>query len=329
MKNKAVIIGFILLVVLLVVVGVFFGRKAATPTPVPLAPQASPNPAFIPPPKVKFAFVSPPTIPASMPIYQFQSMTRASVESLAQQASTQLGLQATPSALQMTDTYTKTWTRPDQAQLVVTQTAHGITLSFQQVIAVKGVPKKTPVSAASDFIALFFAPSSGVTIQPTDISSGPFDGLLVLDPPTPPEYRGYNFRYAIGGYTIATEGLNDNSGTVVVDSAGTIRAANIVPPPSSIQQAGEVATIAPEGILVSLATGKGSLVNTQDLQDPSVGSTPTFSSFSIETTKIIYAAQGNQLFPALLLSGTGTSTKGATQKATFFLWIYRGDAANQ
>lgn len=324
MKNKTVKIGLVFIVVAVIALGIFLGRgKGTAPTtPAPLAPQAPPNESFIQPPKVAFSFTTTPTIPPALPTYQFQGATRASVEQLAQTAASSLNLQATPSSLQMTDTYTKTWARPNQAQLVVTQTKDGVTLSFQQILAIKGQPVKAPAAAASAFLSLFFSPTPAVSVIQIDASPGPFDGLLVLDPPNPPEYKKYNYRYYLGGYAIVTSGLNDNAAFVIVDSAGVVRSANIVPPPASIAPAGETPVLTPDQIRSSLSAGKGSLVNAYNPQDPAVGSAPVFSSFSVENTQIVYTPQNSQLLPAFLLSGTGTAEGGVTQKATFFLWAY-------
>ncbi|MCX6791656.1 MAG: hypothetical protein NT149_01295, partial [Candidatus Gottesmanbacteria bacterium] len=237
------------IVIVIIAAGVFLGRKTVTTTPatpIPLAPQAPPNDSFVQPSKVIFSFVAAPAVPANLPTYQFQAATRASVEQLANVAAPSLNLQATPSSLQMADTYTKTWAWPNQAQIVVTETKSGITLSFQQILAQRGAPVRPPADAAAAFLSLFFTSSPDVSITPTGVSSGPFDGLLVLDPSNPPEYKQYNFRYTIGGYAITTSGFNDNTAFVIVDSAGVVRSANITPPPASVTHAGTAGILTPE-----------------------------------------------------------------------------------
>lgn len=321
MKNRITLLALFIIIAIAVLVGASISRGARK-SPPSLAQPAPTGTAFDQPPNVQFSFAAPPSIPTSLPTYQFGGATLSSVEQAAQRATTALGLETVPSVLQMTDAYTKTWSRPNEAALTVTQTTSGITLSFQQAIAQKGQTQKQPANAAGDFLSLFFTSAPGVSIEQTSVLSGPFDGLLVLDPPDPPQYQAYNFRYAIGGYAIITAGFGYDTASIVVDGAGAIRSANITPPPSSIQRVGTVDLLLVDQILLSLSAGRGVAVDAHNPESASLGEKPAFSSFTIEDVKIVYAPQGSQLLPALLLSGTGAGSGGLTQRATFFLWAF-------
>lgn len=323
MNKKLLFIGavFIIVVVAVFVLTVRQSASPAVPAPEPTLAAPGPTGIFAQPPKVAFSFLAPPTIPASLPMYTFQPAPLSSVEQMAGKAAATLGLATAPSTLIRGGSYTKTWSRPNEAALTVTQTNEFISLSFRQAKSNQTPNALAPDVAVHQFLLALVPPTQNLTIRAAGTTSGPFDGLLVLDTPAPTSFKNYFYSYILGSYPLLTSDLSITPVSVIADSGGIIRFANIVPPPSSFQAGTATPLLTRDQVLASLAAGLGTLLDTHSPQTPEQGEIPNFSNFVIEDSAIVYAPQKNLLVPAIYMTGTGTTAAGAVQKATLFLWL--------
>lgn len=331
MNKRVLLVGVIFLAVVVVVILLVSGRpttpggELVQPT---LAPPA-PSGGLTQPPNVAFSFATQPNIPATLPTYTFESMPLASIEALAAKAAATLGLSATPSALTRGDSYTKTWSRTNEAALTVTQTLGRVTMTFRQAKTSQSPGSLAPDVAVQQFLLALVPPTASLSVRAAGTESGPFNGLLVFDTPPPASYQNYFYSYTVSSYPVLSPDLSLVPMSVIADSGGIIRFANIVPPPLSVQAGRSVPLLTPDQVLASLAAGRGSLLDTHNPQTPDQGAVPNFSKLVIEEAKIVYAPEGNQLLPALYMTGTGTSTGGAVQKATLFLWLLADTGVSQ
>jgi len=323
MNKKFIFIGAIFISI--VVAAVFLTRRQSVsppgPTPQPTLAAPAPTGIFTQPPNVTFSFASPPAIPASIPIYTFAPASLSSVEQMAGKAATSLGLGATPSTLIRGGSYTKTWSRPNEAVLTVTQTNGGISVTFRQAKTTQAPGALAPDVAVQQLLLALIPPTANLSVRAAGMVDGPFDGLLVLDTPAPPSYKNYFYSYTLDGLPVLTSDFSITPVSVIADSGGVIRFANIVPPPSSFQVGAATPLLTRDQVLASLTAGRGALLDTHDPQSPEQGAVPGFSKFVIEESRIVYAPQNNMLLPALYMTGTGTAKGGGVQKATIFLWL--------
>ena len=327
MNKKLLFIGAIfILVVILVILASRQSSPAQTTAPSVRPTLAAPAPTtiFTQPSNVTFSFAASPTIPTSLPSYTVQPMPLSSIEQIAEQSTAALALGATPSALTRGDSYTETWSRPNEAALTITKTNNLTTLSFRQIKSKRPPNVLAPGAAAQQFLALLVPPTEGLVVRVTGTTNGPFNGLLVLDSPAPTSFTNYYYSYFLDDYPILTTGLSISPASVIADDGGVVRFASVVPPPSSLQIGTPVALLTVNQVLASLMAGRGTLLDTHNPETPDQGVVPNFSKFIIEDAKVVYAPKEAQLLPALYMTGTGTATGGATQKATIFLWLTVG-----
>jgi len=331
--NKRLILIAIIFLLIAIAVFLFVSRQreagltGLTPSPT-LAPPA-PSGIFPQPTNAVFSFASPPGTPSTAPSYTFVPPTLASIESMVGRSAQALDLSSTPSSLIRDGVYTKTWSRPGEAKVVVTQKNNAIGITFQQAKSSQPPGVFTPDVAVQQFLLSLVPISPGITVYAAGSSSGPFDGLLVLDTPSPSSYKNYLFSYAVDQKPILTSALSLTPVSVIADSGGIIRSASIVPPPTAVQAAVSLALLSPEQILASLAAGRGTLLDVHNPQTPEQGELPAFSAFTITDVKIVYAPQNNMLLPAFYLSGTGTAPAGKAQQAIIFLWAFQEGAKTQ
>lgn len=326
MNKKTIIIAGIIVFVL-IVVGVLVGKNSSgltqiTPTPFPTLAPPAPTGVFPQPTGAVFSFATAPSLPASLPAYSYQPMTLSAIESLSAKTAVSLDLSATPSALTRGGSYTKTWSRGNDANLIVTQTNDLITITYHQIKSTTSPGTFTPDVAVQQFILSLVPAAQGINVRPAGTSSGPFDGLLVLDTPLPKSYMNYFYSYVTSGAPILTTGLSLAPISVIADSGGIVRSASIIPPPTLTTQGGAVNIISNEQILASLSGGRGLLLDVHAPQAPEQGVIPTFTKFIITDVKLVYAPKDSQLLPALYLTGSGTTASGQKQDATIFLWAY-------
>ena len=312
---------FIVVVVVAVALTVRQPPSPAGPSPSPTLAAPGPTGIFPQPPKVAFTFATPPAIPASLPMYTFQPAALSSVEQTEGKAAPGLNLGATPSTLIRGDSYTKTWSRPNEAALTVTQTNGALSITFRQVKSTKPPNPITPEVAVQQFLAAVVPPTQNLTIKAAGTTSGPFDGLLVLDTPPPASFKNYFYSYIVESYPLLTADLSITPVSVIADGGGIIRSANVVPPPASFQAGTATPLLTLDEILASLTAGRGTLLDTHNPQTPDQGAVPDFSSFVIDRATVVYAPQNNLLLPALYMTGTGKTAGGAVQNATLFLWL--------
>ncbi len=323
MNKKLLFVGIIFIVGVAAVLALVVRQSAPPPSSHPEPTLAAPGPTgiFTQPAKVAFSFSAPPTIPASLPIYTFQPAPLSSVEKTAGNAAAALDLDATPSTLIRGGSYTKTWSRPDEAALAVTQTNGIISVTFRQVKSKQAPNTITQDAAVRQFLQTLVPATPNLSIQAAGTTSGPFDGLLVLDTPSPTSFKNYFYSYTVASYPLLTPDLSIEPVSVIADSGGIIRFANIVPPPASFQAGAAVPLLTGDQILENLAAGRGTLLDTHNPQTPEQGEIPGFSRFVIEESAIVYAPQKNLLLPAIYMTGTGVANTGSIQKATLFLWL--------
>lgn len=320
------IIGGIIILILLVV-GVLLGRNTGgstqiMPTPYPTLAPPAPTGNFPQPTNVVFSFATPPVIPASLPAYSYQPMSLASVESVAAKAAPSLGLSATPSALTRGGSYTKTWSRGNDANLIVTQTNDLITTTYHQIKSTTPPGALPPDVAVQQFLLSLVPSSQNISVRAAGTSSGPFDGLLVLDTPPPKSYTNYFYSYTISGIPVLTTDLSLAPASIIADGGGIIRSASIVPPPALPTQRGAVSLISKDQVLASLSAKRGVFLDVHSPQAPEQGVVPAFTKFVISDIKLVYAPKDGQLLPAFYLTGSGTTAGGQKQDATIFLWAY-------
>lgn len=323
MNKKLLIVGAIFIIVLTAVL-LFFRQQPGTltgPAVSPTLAPPAPTGIFQQPPNVAFSFASPPVIPATLPTYVTNPLPLTSVEQTANKAVPALGLSASASTIIRGNSYTKTWSRGNDASLKITQTGDSISVSFTQSKTNQTPGSITPDVAVQQFLLLLIPPTTGFSIRASGTSPGPFDGLLVLDTPPPVSFQNYFYTYILSSYPVLTAGLSLTPISVIADSGGIIRFAYIVPPPASYSIAQTVSLLSPDQVLVSLTAGRGTLLDTYNPQNPEQGAVPNFSKFVIETAQIVYAPKNNTLLPALYMTGTGSSSSGTSQKATIFLWL--------
>lgn len=323
MNKKLLFVGAAFVIIIVAVVMLLQRQSVSSPGPTPQPTLAPPAPAgiFTQPPNVTFSFAAPLSIPASLPSYTFQPVSLSSVEQVAAKAATTLNLGATPSAITRGGSYAKTWSRLNEASLTVTQTNERITLSFRQVKSIRPPVVIAPDAAAQQFLLALIPPTANLSVRAAGTTSGPFDGLFVLDSPAPTSFKNYFYSYALGTYPLITADLSITPVSVIADSGGIIRFATIAPPPASFQAGASLTLLTADQVLASLTARRGTLLDTHDPQTPDQGAVPDFSKFIIEDIKIVYAPKENLLFPALYMTGTGSAAGGATQKATIFLWL--------
>jgi len=324
MNKRIILIGVIVLCVLAVAAFVLTrghqvapGGLGVSPT---LAPPA-PTGIFPQPPNVKFSFKIAPNIPTSLPIYTFQPASYATIDQLAARAATTLNLGATPSAITRGGSTTKTWSRPNEAELSLSQTNGTINLVYRQAKSSESPGALSPDVAVQQFLLSVIPLTPNMSIRASGTDNGPFDGLLIFDNPPPTSFTNCYYSYVLGTYPVISSDLSIAPISIIADAGGIIRFANITPPPTSIQMSGAAPLLTQENILSSLAAGRGVLLDTHSPQAPNQGAVPVFSSFQINDTKIVYAPQGNFLMPALYITGNGTALNGASQNATIFLWL--------
>ena len=326
MNKKLVFIGSIFIIVVVAAVVLTRHKPAPPPvtTPQPTLALPAPTGIFPQPPNVTFSFASPPSIPTSLPSYAFQPAPLSSVEQVAAKAAITLNLGATPSALTRGGSYAKTWSRPNEATLTVTQTNERVTLSFRQIKSVRPPVVIAPDVAVQQFLLALIPPTANLSVRAAGTTNGPFDGLLVLDTPAPTSFKNHFYSYALGAYPLLTPELSITPISVIADSGGIIRFATIALPPSSFQAGASLTLLTANQILASLTAGRGTLLDTHNPQTPDQGEVPNFSKFIIEDARIVYAPKEKFLLPALYMTGTGSAAGGAAQKATIFLWLSVG-----
>ncbi len=312
---------FIVVVAVAIVLTVHQPSSPAGPSPSPTLAAPGPTGIFPQPPKVSFSFTMPPSIPTSLPTYTFQPPGLSSIEQTAVKAAPALGLEPTPVTLVRGGSYTKTWSRPNDAALTVTQTNGAMSITFRQVKSSKPLSPIAPEAAVQQFLIAVIPPTQNLSIKAAGTTNGPFDGLLVIDTPPPASFKNYFYSYIVASYPLLTADLSISPVSVIADSGGIIRSANIIPPPASFQTGTATPLLTRDEVLGSLTAGRGTLLDTHNPQTPEQGVVPDFSSFVIEDSAIVYAPQKNLLLPALYMTGTGKTVTGAVQNATLFLWL--------
>lgn len=331
MNKRLLIIGVVFIIIVVAVAMLTRRQPASSPAPTAQPTLAPPAPTgiFTQPHNVTFSFASPPAIPTDLPGYIFQPVSLSSIEQAAARAATILNLGATPSTLIRGGSYTKTWSRPNEAVLTVTQTNGSISVTFRQAKTTQTPGALAPDVAVQQFLLALIPPTANLSMRAAGTVDGPFDGLLVLDTPAPTSFKNYSYSYALGSYPLLTPDLSISPVSVIADSGGIIRFANIVPPPASFQQISPPTLLTANGVLVSLTARRGVLLDTHNPQTPEQGEVPGFSKFVIEDSKIVYAPRDNFFLPALYMTGTGTDAGGGVQKATIFLWLFQEGAPSQ
>lgn len=327
MKQKiAFIIGVFLLAA--IILGVIIGKnqfnagRSVAPTPLPtFAPPAPTGSVFVQPQSVIFSFNQQPDTPAVLPAYTFTSPTVEALSQIAAKAAPALSLGSEAKSLLRGSVFTRTWSRPNEADLVVTRSDNDLSIVYHQAKSA-GQSGLDPQAAAKQLGELLIALPQGVSLVAAGAGNGPFNGLLVIDPPAPPSYKEFFYSYTIGGYPILSRVLGAAPVSVVVDGRGVVRSATISPPPADVTQTASVNILATDQILQNLKARRGAILNTYESQAVNEAKEPIFSSFQIEETKIVYAPRDSQLLPAFLLTGTGADANSKQQKATFFLWAF-------
>src|SRR5258706_4170391 len=279
MNKKLLLISVTFIVIVILVVLIFIKKSPIStgPTAPPTLAIPAPTSIFVQPANVVFSFISPPLLPTSLPTYSFQPISLATVEQIAGNAAVNLGLGSTPSALTRGNSYTKTWSRPNEAVLTVTQTEGSINTIFRQAKSNKLPGALTPDVATQQFLSIFIPPATNLSVAASGTTNGPFDGMLVLDTPTPTAFKGYSYSYTLSSYPVLTPDLSIAPIFIVTDSGGIIRFASITPPPSTLQEEKAISLLNHNQILDSLAAGRGTLLDTHSPLTPERGVVPNFS----------------------------------------------------
>lgn len=308
--KKITVVGLVFIVIVITATLLFGKPGSQPPAPQIIVPPA-PTLGIAQPTGVVFTFSSPPSIPDSLPTYEYTDYTTAQLAASIQNNLDTYHIPDSPSSLTRSGVFSQSWLG-DGAEFVLSDENGSPTISFQQF---KAEPPPSPVvlpaAAGTNFITKLLNLPQGVTLTQTQTINDVSEGLLILDSFIPSSIRGMAFSYLINNYPIVYQPHAPSPAVVAIDNYGIIRAASVIPPPQTITPSSWAQLLNASGITANLNQGRGQIISSGRVD---------FKSFTINSVEIVYSKSGGLLYPAFILRGEGINSSGSKQEVEFFLW---------
>lgn len=331
MKNKFFFIAYILIIVIVAVAGYLWNSATERVVPIAINNQDLSSPVLINATPMEagnssFVFSTVVDIPSILPGYTIESLQRDGFVEIARTGARNLGFASTPSGTINNKTFSLAWISGTEAEFTATQNDNDFSFLFRRVLAVtRPSPEIQQKSLVDQFMSSVLPRDAVYSLAEMTTLQQANTGLLILDSPRPKSFKEFAYTWSLDGFPLVDNTYALKATSVIVDDWNVIRFASIKVPPKIVSKTAGITLLNKNDILASLQNGRAGLLHTYDPRAPEWGVKPTFTSFTVEDLKTVYAPKDNALFPAFLLSGTGKSAGGSSQKSTLFMWAFSGN----
>jgi hypothetical protein len=319
-RNKIILVGLMLVAV----VGIFFGiflqnqqEKQTAQGPVVPSIIVDPPPRIITVPKIpkeaSFIYTGPiKTVPLTVSTYQFvESTSTNALYSLANDASTRFSVTAKPSAIVDGDYFAYTKSETNRS-FSLSKTKNVVSITYQRLlIEDPSLVITNNAQSASLFFSSLLSLPQGETLVPMISNETVFDGVLVLERPTPKLFN-YVFGITIEGIHLLTRENTKRWASLIVDERGAIRVLNYIAPPV-VSRGPDTQIIPFDQAIANINYGRGDLLWITQASGDEYGVIPSFISGNLTDFSLVYVFQGASLVPAYLFEGNGTAKTGEQQ----------------
>jgi hypothetical protein len=322
MKKQFVVIGLVFLLSLAIAV-LYFSKQQPPRVAVLVPTQTIKNPpqdVRVPgsPTGVVFSFTgNRPIVPPSLPVYKSgpSVFTDAQIEVLVKK----LGFTSVPTIKSSNETVRRIWNEKDKSFSFVTSLTTQ-SVSYQKTLSSPvGVQLSNAriIESTQSFLSQFSASSTSFsgTIQ----TGKSFDGLVILENPSPALYSVVFSLIIDGKYPLLAANYEEPVASVVVDAGGVVRSLSMVLPPT-LTQTKTTNMLSLDAAIQGLNDGKGLLLSSQ--KGDGWGGNPTFLTVSLLDVRLSYVQAGGSMSiePVFLFSGTATNEEGKSLNVQYLLY---------
>lgn len=164
---------------------------------------------------------------------------------------------------------------------------------------------KQSAEAGKKYFESLFPLPTNVSILLGNEETGPFDGLVIRDIPTP-KLRGYYFSFATNGIPISTSSFGMSPLSIIIDSRGVIRTFSFSDPPI-IEPNNTHQLISQDDAVASLNKGRGVLISVNRINSYAFfDAPPTITAVSLSSFSLVYYPDNTtqSLLPFYVFEGT-------------------------
>jgi hypothetical protein len=251
-------------------------------------------------------------IPPSLPVYGYtESLSGAALLSLGNKISSSFGLISSPSALIDGDYFA--YTRNDEYKsFSLSNTKNVVNVTYQRILV-----EDTSLFVQTDGQSLpsFFLPllslSGDAMIYPIQMDKTVFDGVVLLETPTP-DVTNFGFGISLNNHPLLTRENTKRWASALIDNRGAVRILNYIPAPT-VTRRQDVPIVPLNEAVANINAARGDILWITQTTGEEYGVTPSFAEGVLNDFSLVYVYQNNRLAPAYLFNGSGKAQTGDTQ----------------